>query len=80
MFRIEKDNQLRVTLTIAATMNGLWLLGVTVLTLVPVSKGFRSSDSLVNFLHQATGATYAYQDATGQYTVYLRGTQRISAP
>ncbi len=80
MFRIKPDKQLRATLTIFATMTGLWLLGVVALTLVPVSNGFRGSDSLVKFRHQATGATYAYQDATGQYTIYLRGTQRISAP
>ncbi len=77
MFRIKPDKQLRATLTIFATMTGLWLLGVVALTLVPVSNGFRGSDSLVKFRHQATGATYAYQDATGQYTVYIRGTRRI---
>ena len=80
MFRNKPDKQLRATLAIAVSMSSLWLLGVVALTLVPVNTGFRGSDNLVNFRHQATGATYAYQDATGQYTVYLRGTQRISAP
>ncbi len=79
MFRTKPDKQLRATLTIFATMTGLWLLGVVALTLVPVSNGFRGSDSPVNFRHQATGATYAYQDATGQYTVFLRGLQRIAS-
>ncbi len=80
MFRIKPDKQLRATLTIFATMTGLWLLGVVALTLVPVNTGFRGSDSPVTFRHQATGATYAYQDATGQFTVYIRGSQRIPAP
>lgn len=73
-----KDKQLRATLTIAATLSGIWLAGVAALTLVPVSTGFRGSGNPVNFRHQASGATYAYQDATGRFTVYIRGTQRIS--
>ena len=80
MFRNKPDKQLRATLAIAVSMSSLWLLGVVALTLVPVNTGFRSSDSPVTFRYQATGATYAYRDATGQYTVYLRGSQRISAP
>ncbi len=79
VFRIKPDKQLRATLTIFATMTGLWLLGVVALTLVPVNTGFRGSDSPVTFRYQATGATYAYRDATGQYTVYLRGLQRLAA-
>lgn len=78
VFAIMKDKQLRATLTIAATLSGIWLAGVAALTLVPVSTGFRGSGNPVNFRHQASGATYAYQDATGRFTVYIRGTQRIS--
>ena len=31
-----------------------------------------------SFRQQPTGITYAYQDASGQYTVYLRGTKRTA--
>ena len=79
MFRNKPDQQLRATLAIAGSMSGLWLLGVVALTLVPVNTGFQGSDSRVTFRYQATGATYAYQDATGQYTVYLRGLQRVAS-
>lgn len=80
MFVKQPDKQLRVTLAIISSMSGLWLLGVAVLTLVSSDAGTRDAARDVNFRHQATGATYAYQDATGQFTVYIRGTQRISAP
>ena len=80
VFGIKLDKQLRATLTIAATMSGLWLLGVTALTLVPAGPGFRGSDNPVTFRHRASGVTHAYQDATGRFTVYVRGTQRISEP
>ena len=80
MFRNKPDKQLRATLAIAGSMSSLWLLGVVALTLVPVNTGFRVSDSPMTVRYQATGATHAYQDATGQYTVYLRGSRRTTRP
>lgn len=74
------DEQLRSTLAIASSMCGLWFLGVIALTLVPSDAGSRDAKEHVTFRHQAAGATYAYQDVSGQFTVYLRGTQRITAP
>lgn len=74
------DEQLRSTLAIASSMCGLWFLGVIALTLVPTHAGSRDAKEHVTFRHQAAGATYAYQDVSGQFTVYLRGTQRITAP
>ena len=80
MFVKKPDKQLRATLAIVSSMSGLWLLGVAALALVPSDAGTRHAEEFVNFRYQATGATYAYRDATGQFTVYVRGTQRISAP
>lgn len=78
MFVRKADKQLRSTLAIACSMFGLWFLGVIALTLVPSDAGSRNSKDHVTFRHQAAGATYAYQDVSGRFTVYLRGTQRIS--
>ncbi len=80
MFSFKPDKQLRATLTIAGSMGGLWLLGITALALVPTDEGSKGEDRSISFRYQATGVTYAYQDPTGQYTVYVRGTQRMAAP
>ncbi len=80
MFGNGPDKQLRATLAIVISMSVIWLLGIVALTLVPSDVGSRDAEGPVNFRYQATGATYAYQDATGQFTVYIRGSQRISAP
>lgn len=80
MFVKKPDQRLRSTLAIAGSMSCLWFLGVIALTLVPSDAGSRDAGEPVTFRHQATGATYAYHDATGQFTVYIRGTQRIHTP
>ena len=80
MFGKSNDKQYNTTLSIVSAMSGLWLLGVFALSLVPTNDGSRESTDNLNFRHQAVGATYAYQDATGQFTVYVRGTQRIATP
>ena len=80
MFGKKSNKQLRSTLAIAISMSGLWLFGVVALTLIPANAGSRDAEQAVTFRHQATGVTYAYQDVTGRFTVYIRGTQRLSAP
>ena len=80
MFNIKPDKQLRATLAIAGSMCGLWLLGVTALALVPTDEGSQVEERSISFRYQATGVVYAYQDPTGQYTVYVRGSQRIATP
>ena len=80
MFGKTKDKQFHTTLAIASSMSGLWLLGVVALSLVPADDGSRKAADNLNFRHQASGATYAYQDVTGQFTVYVRGTQRMATP
>ena len=80
MFRFQLDSQFRNTAAIAGSMCGLWLLGVAALTLVPTDAGSQTAEGVVNFRHQASGAIYAYHDAAGQFTVYIRGTKRLSAP
>ena len=76
MFGKMKDKQSHTTLAIVGSMSGLWLLGVVALSLVPAD----NSAANLHFRHQASGATYAYQDVTGQFTVYVRGTQRMATP
>ena len=80
MFSKKPDKQLRATLAIAGSMSGLWLLGVIALSLFPVKAGSGHTDEAVSFRYQASGVTYAYQDVTGKFTVYIRGSQRFSAP
>ena len=80
MFRKRPDKQLRATLAIAGSMSVLWLLGVIALSLVPAQARSGHTEEAVSFRHQASGVTYAYQDVTGQFTVYIRGSQRLSAP
>lgn len=70
----------RSTLAIVGSMSGLWLLGVIALTLVPTETGARYNADSVSFRHKASGVTNAYQDVTGQFTVYIRGSQRLSTP
>ena len=74
------DSERRSTLAIAGSMSGLWLLGVIALTLLPAAVGSRESDHSLSFRHQASGVTNAYQDVTGQFTVYIRGSQRLLTP
>lgn len=80
MFNFKPDKQLRATLAIAGSMAGLWLLGVTALALIPTDTASQGEDKSISYRYQATGVTYAYQDPTGQYTVYVRGAQRIAMP
>ena len=80
MFKKKPDKQLRATLAIVSTMSGLWLLGLAAMMLVPTDAGSPYAENDVNFRHQASGITYAYHDITGQFTVYIRGSQRLSAP
>ena len=80
MFNIKPDKQLRATLAIAGSMGGLWLLGMTALALVPIDEGSQGEDKSISYRYQFTGVTYAYQDPKGQFTVYVRGTQRMAAP
>ncbi len=80
MFNIKSDKQLRATLAIAGSMGGLWLLGITALALIPANTGSQYEDRSISYRYQAAGAVYAYQDLTGRYTVYVRGTQRIATP
>lgn len=80
MFKFKPDKQLRATLAIVSSMGGLWLLGVTALALIPTDEGSQGEDRSISYRYQAAGVTYAYQDPTGQYTVYVRGTQRIATP
>lgn len=80
MFSFKLDSQFRNTVAIASSMCGLWLLGVAALTFIPADAGSQTVEGVVNFRHQPSGAIYAYHDATGQFTVYIRGTKRLSAP
>ncbi len=65
---------------VATFMTGLWLLGVFVLMLVSTYSGTGDAVNAAGYRHQATGTTYAYQDATGKFTVYIRGSRRTPFP
>ena len=80
MFGEKPDKQLRATLAIAGSMSGLWILGVFALMLASVDAGSPHPKEPVNFLYRSTGVSYAYQDVTGRFTVYVRRWRRISAP
>ena len=80
MFNKKSDKQLRTSLSIATTMSGLWLLGLAALTLAPADAGTGYAENTVNFYHQASVMTEAYQDVTGQFTIYIRGSKRLIAP
>ena len=80
MFNKKPDKQLRASLSIATTMSGLWLLGLAALTLAPADAGTGYAENTVNFRHQASGITDAYQDVTGRFTIYIRGSNRLFAP
>ena len=61
---------------VAAFVSALWLVGLSALALVPAATGSSDDDVRAVYRHQATGTTYAYQDATGEFTVYVRGSWR----
>ena len=77
MFKNGLDEQLRSTLAIFSSMSGLWLLGVIALGLAPSAAGSRDFAGSEPFHYKATGVTYAQQDVSGQFTIYIRGTQRV---
>ena len=80
MFNKKPHKPLRASLSIAATMSGLWVLGRAAMTLVPADAGMGYAEKTVVFRHQASGMTDAYQDVTGQYTIYIRGSKRLLVP
>ena len=62
-------------LVVAAFMTGFWLLGIGGLM---IGSGLSTDDGGTAYRNHSTGTTYAYQDATGKFTVYLRGSRRTS--
>jgi hypothetical protein len=59
-------------------MFGLWGagLGAMILGSAYATQGAGDAVDRADYRQQPSGITYAYQDATGKYTVYVRGTRR----
>ncbi|MFP6744889.1 MAG: hypothetical protein VCB77_06850 [Alphaproteobacteria bacterium] len=57
----------------------LWGAGIDAMMLGSAYASHSNNNTVVaDYRQQPTGITYAYQDATGQYTVYVRGTKRTA--
>ena len=69
----KRNRQSNSALVVTAFMTGLWLLGVSGLML---DSGLSTNDGSTVYRNYSTGNTYAYPDATGKFTVYLRGSRR----
>lgn len=71
----KQDRLSNSTLVVALFMTGFWLLGIGGLML---GSGLSTDDGGNAYRNHSTGTTYAYQDSTGKFTVYLRGSRRTS--
>ena len=69
----KRNRQSNSTLVVTVFMTGFWLLGVGGLML---DSGLSTDDGGTVYRNYSTGTTYAYQDPTGKFTVYLRGSLR----
>ena len=60
-------------------MFGLWGAGIGAMMLGSAYASHSNNDTVVaDYRQQPTDIIYAYQDATGQYTVYVQGIKRTA--
>ena len=80
MFGETNNRSLIGALIVPAFLFGIWGFGIGAMMLgsAYASQGTGQDADGAGYRQQPTGITYVYQDASGQYTVYLRGTKRTA--